>query len=214
MKLLLKVGVLALLTVSSAANKALRAAEAAEEKTFGPKKILEVDVSIDHGQLIVDYEADRCTSIIVGAKAGIEGPMTTHTADCLNCNFRLGKVSTPTDQPPSQHKIPQYCKSLSLQVPAQDWPEGTMRPLYVYHGAYPSVVSANRGATWHPDNLEGSPEQIAAWGKESTITGYIPQVGYNAFVLKYLLDTRIWYSGVSNRSSVTHISHSQLTKHR
>lgn len=65
-----------------------------------------------------------------------------------------------------------------MQVPARDWPEGTMRPLYVYHGAYPSVVSENRGVTWHPDNLEGTPEQIAAWGKESTITGYIPQVSF------------------------------------
>jgi hypothetical protein len=64
------------------------------------------------------------------------------------------------------------------QVPARDWPEGTMRPLYVYHGAYPSVVSANRGDTWLPSNLEGTDEQITAWGNESTITGYIPQV-YN-----------------------------------
>lgn len=51
-----------------------------------------------------------------------------------------------------------------------------MRPLYVYHGNYPSVISAHRGATWHPSNLEGTPEQLAAWGTESVITGYIPQV--------------------------------------
>ena len=37
-------------------------------------------------------EADRCTTIVVGPKAGIEGPMTTHTADCLNCDFRVAKV--------------------------------------------------------------------------------------------------------------------------
>jgi hypothetical protein len=40
-------------------------------------------------------ETDRCTSIIVGPKAGVEGAMTTHTADCLNCDFRVGKVSDP-----------------------------------------------------------------------------------------------------------------------
>lgn len=37
-------------------------------------------------------ETDRCTTIIVGPKAGKEGAMTTHTADCLNCDFRVGKV--------------------------------------------------------------------------------------------------------------------------
>jgi hypothetical protein len=51
-----------------------------------------------------------------------------------------------------------------------------MRPLYIYRGPYPSVVSPHRGATWHPSNLEGTPEQLAAWGNESIITGYIPQV--------------------------------------
>lgn len=37
-------------------------------------------------------ETDRCTTIIVGPKAGVEGAMTTHTADCLNCDFRINKV--------------------------------------------------------------------------------------------------------------------------
>lgn len=78
--------------------------------------------------------------------------MTTHTADCSDCDFRIAKV------------------------PAQDWAEGTMRPLYIYRGAYPSVVSPLRGTTWHPSNLQGSPDQLQAWGYESLITGYIPQV--------------------------------------
>ena len=65
-----------------------------------------------------------------------------------------------------------------LQVPAQDWPAGTMRPLYIYRGPYPSVVSPHRGPTWQPENLEGTPEQLAAWGNESLITGYIPQVAH------------------------------------
>jgi hypothetical protein len=42
--------------------------------------------------LLDDVETDRCTTIVVGPKAGIEGPMTTHTADCANCDFRVAKV--------------------------------------------------------------------------------------------------------------------------
>jgi dipeptidase len=96
---------------------------------------------------------DKCTTIIVGSKAGSEGPMTTHTADCSDCDFRISKV------------------------PAMDWEEGTKRPLYLYQGPYPSTVSPNRGDTWLPSNLEGTPDQKEAWGTETQVTGYIPQVG-------------------------------------
>ena len=37
-------------------------------------------------------EVDKCTTIIVGKTAGTEGPMTTHTADCSDCDFRVSKV--------------------------------------------------------------------------------------------------------------------------
>lgn len=97
-------------------------------------------------------EVDKCTSVILGPLAGTSGPMTTHLADCSDCDFRLNKV------------------------PAKDWPANTLRPLYLYKGNYPALVTSRRGSTWHPDNLEGTPEQIAAWGKESVITGYVPQV--------------------------------------
>lgn len=63
-------------------------------------------------------------------------------------------------------------------MPATDWTAGTKRPLYIYRGPYPAVVSPHRGTTWHPSNLEGTPEQLAAWGQESTITGYVPQVAH------------------------------------
>lgn len=102
--------------------------------------------------LMYAAEVDRCTSIVVGPAAGVEGPMNTHTADCANCDFRINKV------------------------PAMDHAEGAMRPLYLYKGDYPGTVTSRRGHTWHPDNLEGTPEQLAAWGKESVITGYVPQV--------------------------------------
>jgi hypothetical protein len=73
-------------------------------------------------------------------------------SDCADCDFRIGKVA------------------------AQDWPEDSQRPLYQYKGAYPSTITSSRGKTWHPDNLEGTKEQITEWGLESPITGYIPQV--------------------------------------
>lgn len=97
-------------------------------------------------------ENDRCTSVVVGPRAGIEGPMTTHNADCADCDFRVNKV------------------------PARDWKKGSMRPLYLYRGAYPSEVGEGRGNTWDPKNLQGSPSQISQWGDHSPITGYIPQV--------------------------------------
>ena len=37
-------------------------------------------------------KVDRCTTIIVGKKAGVSGPMNTHTADCSDCDFRINKV--------------------------------------------------------------------------------------------------------------------------
>ena len=99
-------------------------------------------------------DSDRCTTIIVSKGASTEGPMTSHTADCANCDFRVNKV------------------------PAMDWKEGEKRALYVYKGSYPANVVENRGSTWGSDNLEGSTEQIQAWVKEEAdITGYIPQVG-------------------------------------
>jgi hypothetical protein len=51
-----------------------------------------------------------------------------------------------------------------------------MRPLYLYKGTYPATITSVRGTTWHPDNLEGTQEQLEAWGQESPITGHIPQV--------------------------------------
>jgi len=109
-------------------------------------------------ELLNDVEVDRCTTIVVGPKASTTGgPMNTHTADCSDCDFRINKV------------------------PARDWPANSVRPLYVYKGNYPATLTTNRGLTWQPDNLEGSKEQLEAWGKESVITGYIPQVRTKPF---------------------------------
>jgi dipeptidase len=107
-------------------------------------------------EILYSVEADRCTAIAVARGASVGGPMTTHTNDCSDCDFRIGKV------------------------PARDWPEGSKRPLYLLRGAYPSQLNNDRGSTWSVDNLEGTAEQISAWSEPgavySAITGYIPQV--------------------------------------
>ena len=45
------------------------------------------------GKIDVGLDEDKCTTIVVGPSAGTEGAMTTHTADCADCDFRLGKVA-------------------------------------------------------------------------------------------------------------------------
>lgn len=101
---------------------------------------------------ITSVDGDRCTTIIVGKNAGVGGPMTTHTADCSDCDFRINKV------------------------PAKDHPAGSIRALYEYKGDYPATIASDRGKTWHPDNLEGTKAQKILWGKSSKIVGYIPEV--------------------------------------
>jgi hypothetical protein len=135
---------------------------------------------------VVFADLDRCTTMVVGRRAGkcqsvsrrintgtilmccfhVDGPMTTHTADCSDCDFRINKV------------------------PAMDWPKDSMRPLYVYKGNYPSTISSYRGDTWLPSNLEGTKEQREAWGEESVITGYIPQVSvFQPILLPWTCET-------------------------
>lgn len=66
-------------------------------------------------------------------------------------------------------------------VPARDWPEGTLRPIYIITGEYPRQVREDRGFTWSKHNLEQMPqrpdwEDIEKSG--SSIIGYIPQVAH------------------------------------
>ena len=95
---------------------------------------------------------DRCTTIIVGPGAGVEGVMTTHTADCADCDFRMNKV------------------------PRRKHAPGAKRKLYMYKNDYPAKICDDRGETWKASNLEGSEEQKEAWGTESKDTGTIPEV--------------------------------------
>eukprot|EP00607_Mallomonas_marina_P009286 CAMPEP_0182418534 /NCGR_PEP_ID=MMETSP1167-20130531/2939_1 /TAXON_ID=2988 /ORGANISM="Mallomonas Sp, Strain CCMP3275" /LENGTH=659 /DNA_ID=CAMNT_0024592781 /DNA_START=89 /DNA_END=2068 /DNA_ORIENTATION=- len=109
---------------------------------------------------VVFAETDRCTTIAVGRKAGVEGPMVTHTADCLDCDFRINKV------------------------PARDWPDDSVRETYEYKGNYPSTIAIDRGDTWQPSNLEGTPTQLKAWGDKSVLTGRLPQVKHTFAVIE------------------------------
>jgi hypothetical protein len=95
---------------------------------------------------------DRCTTMITGKTAGKHGPMTTHTADCLDCDFRASKV------------------------PAQDHAPGATRNCYLYKGDYPQSVMTDRGTGWLPSNIEGTEEQKKAWGTISEVVMTIPEV--------------------------------------
>jgi hypothetical protein len=84
-------GVLATLLTSAAASSGVESA--------GHLRNLAIDTShMDQSVLqmtsLDEYEGDKCTTIVVGPKAGIEGPMASHTADCADCDFRIGKVCT------------------------------------------------------------------------------------------------------------------------
>jgi hypothetical protein len=50
--------------------------------------------------------------------------MTTHTADCAECDFRLARV------------------------PAKDWPEGAMRPVYLFASACELLIFGGGGLAW------------------------------------------------------------------
>ena len=103
------------------------------------------------------HSTDRCTTIIVGRDATVDGStMTTHTNDCGECDFRLAKVN------PRTH------------------PKGSKRPVYTFYSAYPKVVRQDdRSATWSPENLDEKLDQIMLekWksGSFHHINGYINQ---------------------------------------
>ena len=110
-----------------------------------------------------EFGNDRCTAIAVGRAATADGStMTTYNADCAECDWRVNKV------------------------PARDWAEGTMRPVYLLSGAYPRQVRTDRGTTWSPENLEDMPQK-SDWEKmRGEIIGHIPQVAHTHALLEGL----------------------------
>lgn len=99
-------------------------------------------------------DPDKCTAIAAGPKATVDGStFNTHNADCAECDWRVNKV------------------------PAKDWKNGSLRPIYLLTGSYPRQVRKDRGYTWSPDNLEHLPQR-KQWEQmlNKPIIGHIPQV--------------------------------------
>ncbi len=119
----------------------------------------EVEMAVDNVNIateerVFDFPTiDKCTAIAVGRLATADGgTMTTHTADCAECDWRINKV------------------------PGKIWPAGSQRPIYLISSAYPRQVREDRGFTWSPSNLEDIPSLRPQWeAMKGEIIGYIPQ---------------------------------------
>jgi dipeptidase len=127
-------------------------------KNFASNKVSVVSSATGNQMLpphVIDprvFNQDGCTTIVVGGKASTTGsPMNTHTADCMECDWRINKV------------------------PAMDWPKGSRRPLYKLTDPYPRQVREDRGYTWSKKNLEDMPQK-KDWEKQNMTMGSIPQV--------------------------------------
>jgi len=86
--------------------------------------------------------------------------MVTHNADCLNCDFRLSKTE------------------------AKDWPEGSLRPIWLGREDYPHLLTEERNSVWGKDNLEDLPQKTKF--EESRILGWIPQVAHTHGIIEGL----------------------------
>ena len=100
-----------------------------------------------------DLRADGCTSIIVGPGGAADGgTMTTHTDDCMECDFRISKV------------------------PAADHKEGATRKVYRYRSQYPRYLGYDRGETYYPENTDMSIHDWKVGEGDFAPVGEIPQV--------------------------------------
>ncbi|KAF0719436.1 Aste57867_1032 [Aphanomyces stellatus] len=94
---------------------------------------------------------DRCTAILVGAKASASGtPMTTHSNDCSDCDFRLVKIPPMTHAP------------------------GAMRDIVLFNSQYPRYVGSARGPAYSQKLLD---DGFTNWTVTSAIA-QIPQVSH------------------------------------
>jgi dipeptidase len=97
--------------------------------------------------------AEGCTSVVVGHEATTNAAtVTSHTNDCLNCDFRLAKV------------------------PAADYDEGSTRPAYSSRDAYPRFLGEGRGENYLPENTDTSPRPEWVGASIFDAMGTIPQV--------------------------------------
>ena len=100
---------------------------------------------------------DGCTAIVLGPGATVDGStITTHNADCLDCDFRLAITEGKTHVP------------------------GSHKEVLAYEAEYPHYITTSRSKVWFPDNLENLPQSPAWQTKEfmeSRVTGTMPEVG-------------------------------------
>lgn len=67
------------------------------------------------------WPSDRCTAIVVDKHATVDGStLTTHNADCLDCDFRVGRTPSATGG------------------------AGSLRPVYKYYASYPHLIAKDR----------------------------------------------------------------------
>ena len=91
---------------------------------------------------------EGCTAIAVSRSASLTSPLTTHTNDCKDCDFRLSHVPAATHSADSR------------------------RAVYASRFAYPRFLGDERGTTFLPSNTDFQPYQ---W-RNSQPVGYVRQV--------------------------------------
>jgi len=102
------------------------------------------------------YTKIGCTAIVVGKGATVDGStMSTHNADCLNCDFRVART------------------------PSKVHAKGSTKAVLKYKPDYPHFVTDTRSPVWSPANLDEKLPQSAAWADpafvKSLVVGYIPE---------------------------------------
>ena len=91
---------------------------------------------------------EGCTAIAVSHSASTTTPLTTHTNDCKDCDYRLTHVPPTTHHPASR------------------------RPVYRSRFAYPRWAGQGRGLGYEVRWVDGG---VYGWG-ESEVVGYVEQV--------------------------------------
>ena len=91
---------------------------------------------------------EGCTAIAVSRSASLTTPLTTHTNDCKDCDYRLS------------------------HVPAATHPTSSRRAVYASRFAYPRFLGRERGTTFLPVHTDFRPYQ---WRRSEPV-GYIEQV--------------------------------------